>query len=289
MRIFFFIASIGFSACSLATNIGPSGGLGGTAFDDSGSGITSIKLCGATLVDSIETTYVGGAVVKHGGNGGTCETMHFPGVGVVLPGVSSTPLQKITGCFNGNTINSLTLVRSDGATLTKGICTGVPFSYGTPGYSISGFYGRSATLLDAIGIKVDGNLNWGYFGPAGPSGSKGGSPFELNLSNLISITVCSADKVDSITVVNANYVTTKVGGNGGSCQTINLNGAPIYSIHGQYTMEGIRVLIIDTGVGSFAFGYATGPGNFGYHGGSHGLRGMIGRSGSRIDAIGAIF
>jgi|GEM_PF-2477011 len=290
MRILFLLLYF-FASHSIAANLGLSGGLGGTAFDDPHSGIVSIKLCGATLVDSIETTYSNGSIVKHGGNGGTCSTIEFPQDTFIHtpPYIAyGKPLQKITGCFNGNTINSLTLIRSDGVTLTKGICKGAAFSYGSTGnYSlaITSFYGRSATLLDAIGVKYTQTSG---IGAAGPSGSKGGYPFELSFANAFSLKICGANKVDSITVSNYNGTFTKVGGNGGICQTIVLNGAAVYSISGQYTMEGLQYLIINTGVGSYLFGYATGPFNFSYES-SYGLGGLIGRSGSRIDAIGVIF
>jgi hypothetical protein len=283
MRTILFFVSLVFSTYSIASNVGLSGGLGGTAFEyPDNISMKSIKLCGGSLVDSIETTYTTSnwpfpETLKHGGNGGTCSTLDL----------ASYALQKITGCFNGNTINSLTLIRSDGATVTKGECNGAAFSYGSTSSSqtITGFYGRSATLLDAIGVKITQTSG---IGATGPSGSKGGNPFELSFANAFSLKICSANKVDSITVTNYNNTFTKVGGNGGSCQTIVLNGAAVYSISGQYTMDGIEFLIINTGVGSYVFGVGTGIANFNYES-NYGLGGLIGRSGSRIDAIGAIF
>jgi len=102
--------------------------------------------------------------------------------------------------------------------------------------------------------------------------------------------VCSGTKIDSITITNYDNTVTKVGGSGGTrCQTIGLNGVAVYAISGFYAMDGVRELNIFTGAGTYNFGEATGLLNFHYDSGSRGLSGLIGRSGSIIDAIGVVF
>lgn len=130
MRKGLVIAAI-ISCNTFAAEMGPTGGLGGSAFKDPNTRINSIVLCGGSKIDSITTTYNNGLTYKHGGTGGGCSTIDFPGINPSIPNSPDLRLVKITGCFNGGAISSLTLIRADGQSLTKGSCSGSAFSYGS--------------------------------------------------------------------------------------------------------------------------------------------------------------
>lgn len=258
--------------------------MGGTEFRDSAhTSIQSVTLCGGSLVDSIKVTYVDGSGVKRGGNGGSCSTLHLRGSGTFYP----SRLVSVSGCYNGNTINSLTLTDSNGVTITKGECRGVGFGYVTD--DVIGFKGRSARLLDAIGVisatKFKGN--------AGPSGSIGGNNYFSTHEPINHIEVCSGSKIDSITVNGGE----RIGGSGGTCQQLTIsfpfpNGNYITEIAGQYNNNGLVNLRISTFHGQTLYaGLQTGIENFSYKFNNNGnfLNGLFGTSGSRIDSLGVTY
>jgi len=285
-RFLFAIGTIFFSIHSHAQvfEAGLSGGMGGSEFRDSAhTSIQSVTLCGSSLVDSIKVTYVDGTGVKRGGNGGSCSTLHLRGSGTFYP----SRLVLVSGCYNGNTINSLTLKDSNGVTITKGECHGMPFRYATD--DVIGFKGRSASLLDAIGVISATK----FTGDAGPSGSIGGNNDFRILGPINYIEVCSGSKIDSITVISGE----RIGGNGGTCQQLNINSFPFVSgnyiteIAGQYNNNGLVNLRISTFYGqSLHAGLQTGIENFSYKFKNSGdFFGFYGRSGSRIDSLGVIY
>ncbi|MDF3013422.1 MAG: hypothetical protein K0Q78_1626 [Cellvibrio sp.] len=287
-RFLLAISAVFFSISSYAQvyEAGLSGGMGGSAFRDSAhTDIQSVTLCGGSLVDSIKVTYVDGSAVKHGGNGGSCSTLNIRGSGV------DSRLVSVKGCYNGNTINSLTLGDANGTTITKGGCTGLRFEYTSD--NIIGFKGRSATLLDAIGV-ISSTQFKGY---AGPSGSKGGDYFYAIDYPINHIKVCSGTKIDSIWI-NGSYV---IGGSGGKCQELRIGYeiTPINyrnyitKISGHYNNNGLINILILTRDGTSLFaGPETGFENFSYDLGPSsvfGQFGIHGKAGSRIDSIGVIY
>lgn len=134
---------------------GSSGGSGGYPFSDNPPSdflrINSIRLCGAQLVDSIEVTYVDSSAKgniysygKHGRDGGSCSTLHF---------WAGEYITSASGRY-GSKVDSLIITTNFGRTIRKGGSGGpATFEYkGDDQFMISGFKGRSGSLVDAIGV-----------------------------------------------------------------------------------------------------------------------------------------
>ena len=124
------------------------GGGGGTAFDDSSfrGPITRITVRSAAKVDSIQVTYDGKPAGQHGGGGGNPHDVSFaPGEQIIAVfGRYATNVDQIgfvTQFPNGE-------LRQHGPWGGDG---------GNPFYiigKVSSFFGRSAQILDAVGVFV---------------------------------------------------------------------------------------------------------------------------------------
>jgi len=132
---------------------GSSGGGGGSPFSDNPpsdfSHIANITLCGGSKIDSILVNYedLSGNTYsfgKHGGNGGSCETLYF---------WSGEYIRSISG-KHGSAVDSLSITTNQGRVLKKGGSGGyATFKYtASDQFKISGFKGRSGSRLDAVGV-----------------------------------------------------------------------------------------------------------------------------------------
>ena len=148
---------------------GPSGGIGGTPFTDdipSNSTVGQLQIRAAAMIDSVQFLHVGlgGGVIAspaHGGLGGELHT---------IPLGDDRYVASIKGRY-GEFVDSLTIKTapitpvglSEKEIIALHLAAKVPtfggkggssrFVYhAPPGYEIAGFCGRSANLVDAIGV-----------------------------------------------------------------------------------------------------------------------------------------
>ncbi|MEA3052573.1 MAG: hypothetical protein QOG72_1476 [Sphingomonadales bacterium] len=146
-----FVDAIG---CYLSTaTAGPFGGGGGAPFQDPGpipelSRILTVSVRHGTYVDAIAATYLlpdgSQQTFSHGGGGGTEEVIHFnPGERIIA----------VVG-RSGDLLDNIAFLTEDprGVRRTHG-------PYGGPGGAqfivnadVNGFFGRSGSLIDAIGF-----------------------------------------------------------------------------------------------------------------------------------------
>ena len=151
---------------------GPSGGQGGSPFDDGELGnfirsfnplpfpilaggvqIARVRVFSGAYIDSIQVTYAPSAGItgqpgKHGGGGGARKDL------LLQPGEYITEVSGRSGDY----VDSLT-IRTGGSrsqTMTWGGSGGSrSFDYkAPPGTQIVGFWGRSGQYLDAIGVNM---------------------------------------------------------------------------------------------------------------------------------------
>jgi hypothetical protein len=134
--------------------IGLWGGGGGAPFEDKitdGSRIAIIGLSHGSWIDALTLAIErsGGKVEtlpRHGGTGGKMDQI------VIDPGDWIT---EVSGTY-GSYVTQLTLRTQKGQVYTYGGDDGsTPFSYTIPkGFELIGFYGRSWTYLDSIGVII---------------------------------------------------------------------------------------------------------------------------------------
>jgi endonuclease/exonuclease/phosphatase family metal-dependent hydrolase len=127
------------------------GGSGGSPFTDVdrvGAAPVSATIRTGTRVDAVALTLDGGAVLAHGGTGGTAQTL------ALAAGEHLTSATVSTGRRSGSTrVFGVTLRTNLGRTLTGGTATADAVTYTAPaGYRIAGFTGRAGTELDKLGV-----------------------------------------------------------------------------------------------------------------------------------------
>ena len=118
------------------------GGAGGSAFDSQGDAVRSISIRSGSLIDSIQLEYLNGQTSKQlGGSGGS------------LAQIDLDTDERIVAIFgrSGAFVDSLTFVTNVGRIFGPyGGDGGSPFQ--VPECKLSGVFGRSADLVDAIGF-----------------------------------------------------------------------------------------------------------------------------------------
>lgn len=131
----------------------PSGGPHGVAFNDAGvlpfdAPIRRLALRSGDRIDRMEATLSNGAVLSHGGTGGSEASLTL-GSNETL---STATL--CTGTTNGHTrVFYARFATSAGRTLSGGTTTASCATYTAPsGWHIAGFHGRSAEELDRLGM-----------------------------------------------------------------------------------------------------------------------------------------
>ena len=129
------------------------GGTGGTAFNDIGSipasaGVSTLSLSSGARVDNIGLTLSNGTTFAHGGTGGTPATM------TLESGEYPVSLNVCEGSYNGGErLFYAKWTTNLGRTLGGGTTTSDCTTFTAPsGYQISGFFGRSATEVDKLGV-----------------------------------------------------------------------------------------------------------------------------------------
>jgi endonuclease/exonuclease/phosphatase family metal-dependent hydrolase len=127
------------------------GGSGGTPFTDVdrvGAAPASVTIRAGSRVDQVSLTLADGAVLRHGGTGGTARTL------TLAPGEYLTSARISAGSRNGGTrIFGLTLTTNQGRTLSGGTSTANAVTYTAPaGHRIAGFAGRAANEVDALAL-----------------------------------------------------------------------------------------------------------------------------------------
>lgn len=290
MYKFSFILSAILFAFSAATSsqelyvLSAVGGSGGTEYTDSiPPGIfpgtladpTSVRLCGGSRIDSVQFFYGSAPGIKHGGNGGICNTY----------GISS-PITKMSGRIEGTKITAIAL-HSYGGVFAE---AGNPlhshtygmhnFQYEGTDAKIVGFKSRSGSIVDALGVIATPTGPFSLVST--PAGGSGGTPFFVDASYPSYIQLCGGSKVDSITIGSI-----KVGGNGGTCSNAYLNsGEKIVEISGR-SGNNVAYIQVRTNHGrSLSAGNPTTK-NFWFKGNS--IFSIHGRSGTLIDSIGVHF
>jgi hypothetical protein len=139
---------------------GPSGGIGGSAFNDeprlqAGTRVASIELRSGDLIDAIQVTYRRGngtldILDQHGGNGGKEQNFAL-GAG--------EHITRVSGDY-GNIVHSIriqTNIPNHVLTGGKEVPGSVDYTYeAPPGFEIVGFHGRAdpARFINAIGVVL---------------------------------------------------------------------------------------------------------------------------------------
>ncbi|MBU2712205.1 jacalin-like lectin [Zooshikella harenae] len=145
--------SVSLAASAAQFEAGVSGGRGGQAFFDNVPSdfmaLHSITVCAGSVIDSIEVKYedTSGNIHsygKHGGNGGSCSTLDF---------TAGEYITSVSGKY-GSILDSLVIKTNRGNVLAKGGSGGSgEYKYtANAQFSIAGFKGKSARLVDAIGV-----------------------------------------------------------------------------------------------------------------------------------------
>ncbi|MGI0117672.1 jacalin-like lectin [Zooshikella sp. RANM57] len=145
--------SVSLAASAAQFEAGISGGGGGQPFFDNVPSdfmaLHSITVCSGSVIDSIEVKYADRSgnihsYGKRGGNGGSCSTLDF---------TAGEYITSVSGKF-GSTVDSMIIRTNRGNVLAKGGSGGYSdYKYtANAQFSIVGFKGKSARLVDAIGV-----------------------------------------------------------------------------------------------------------------------------------------
>lgn len=323
------VFGLGLSTCASIQRIGPVGGPGGDAFDDSElPGIQKdTRLAELTLGPTVCATpnplarvirYIQNQYSDPSGNTflgdkhGTSEScspdlFHFEFSKQLDPGEFVVGLSGTEGAY----IDSITLITNRRTIGSVGGTGGHPFFLlAPPGFKVRMFFGRSAKVLDAIGIIAEEEPALkGFVGPPdyhlGASGGWDGNPFEDPAPNtrntrVTRITTTSSCYVHSVELGYSDGTpATKHGGGGVLCP-----GFGGYIVAPQTTTLGADEFIV--GVRGRAGKYVdriefvTNKRTIGPFGGQGGepfslvaadgyeVRRLFGRSGSVLDAIGIV-
>lgn len=139
---------------------GPSGGPGGNSgitdsdegFLEAGTRVLQVEVRGGALVDFIQFRHIRSNdtplnLPPHGGTGGFEQVLNL------LPGVEH--VIKVSGKYS-EFVHSVTIDTDRGQTITAGNpAEGADYAYeAPPGFEIVGVYGRSGTLVDAMGVVL---------------------------------------------------------------------------------------------------------------------------------------
>ncbi|KAF8610530.1 mannose-binding lectin [Ceratobasidium sp. AG-I] len=129
------------------------GGPHGTWFNDlptlpTSPKAASITLRGASRLDGISITLTSGAVLAHGGTGGTASTI------TLASGETITSVKLCWGVYNSNTRNFYALATtSTGRTVSAGTTTSDCATATAPsGFGVVGTYGQSGDEMDQLGF-----------------------------------------------------------------------------------------------------------------------------------------
>jgi Jacalin-like lectin domain/Endonuclease/Exonuclease/phosphatase family 2 len=129
------------------------GGTGGTAFNDitaipASTGVSALTLSSGSRVDNIGLKLPNGTTFTHGGTGGTAASL------TLASGEYPVSLSVCEGSYNGGMrLFYAKWTTSLAHTLAGGVATSDCTTYTAPaGYQISGFFGRSGTEVDKIGV-----------------------------------------------------------------------------------------------------------------------------------------
>lgn len=129
----------------------PIGGTGGNEFDDEGlckkAKISEITVKWGRLIDSISIGYTSGETVTHGGKGGKETLVISLSDNEYITGISGKYVKQIDSMTITTNIRSYPPAGGQGGK--------EPYSLSIPGGSnlmVNGFFGRSDSYLDAIGI-----------------------------------------------------------------------------------------------------------------------------------------
>ena len=129
------------------------GGTGGTAFNDisaipGSAAVSALSLSTGNRVDNIGLTLSGGTTFAHGGTGGTPATL------ALGSGEYPVSLYACQASYNGdNRLFYAKWTTNLGRTLSGGTTTSDCTTFTAPsGYEISGFFGRSGSEVDKLGV-----------------------------------------------------------------------------------------------------------------------------------------
>lgn len=108
----------------------------------------SITLRGASRLDGISITLTSGAVLNHGGAGGTPSTL------TLASGETITSVKLCWGVYSSNTRNFYALATtSTGRTVSAGTTTSSCATATAPsGFGVVGTYGQSGDEMDQLGF-----------------------------------------------------------------------------------------------------------------------------------------
>jgi hypothetical protein len=129
------------------------GGTGGTEFNDitsipANASVSSLSLSSGNRVDNIGLSLSNGTTLAHGGTGGTPATLtmqsgEYPVSLYVCQAYYNTDYRLFYAQWTTNR----------GRTLSGGVTTSDCTTFTAPsGYEISGFFGRSGTEVDKLGV-----------------------------------------------------------------------------------------------------------------------------------------
>lgn len=129
------------------------GGAGGTSFTDiasvpAGAQAASVSLSAGNRVDQVGLTLASGTSFAHGGSGGTPASL------TLNSGEHIASVELCEGQYNGDERLFYAKYTTDaGRVLAGGTVTSDCVTYATPGgWQLAGFYGRSASEVDKLGL-----------------------------------------------------------------------------------------------------------------------------------------
>ena len=131
----------------------PFGGSGGAPFTDltalpAGAATAAVSLRSGNRLDQIGLALANGTSFTHGGTGGTAASL------TLASGEHVASVELCRGQYNGGERLFYAKFTTDqGRVLAGGVATSDCVTYATPaGWQLAGFYGRSATAVDQVGL-----------------------------------------------------------------------------------------------------------------------------------------
>ncbi|XP_039157320.1 mannose/glucose-specific lectin [Eucalyptus grandis] len=287
-------------------SIGPFGGLGGNAWDDGKfSGVREIEIMHDDMIHYIFFCYDknGEPVCSYRRGAGTRNgKAKVTKVRLDYPREYLTSISGYKRETDKPIVDSLTFYSNKGRYGPFGKEIGRYFGYPSTGSKIIGFYGRSGSNLDSIGVYAEPISHLYPFKSLGPFGGEGGDPWDDGVhTDVRGFDIVVGSVIDSIRVeydYNGSSVQcSKHGGDSGDRHEVKLDYPKerLISISGYIRESGgspptvIQSLKIHTTRGIYGpFGKAKGK-KFCIPSDAIGGRiiGFYGRSGSHLDSIGA--